>query len=128
MIWTIKCVFLFSFQGHYNPNQNMIHCDARWALSHDILYLWSGCRHRLGAALVSHAFLGPYLAGIFGITVRARSKMAPEDVLSLSFSWSPHKRESLNTLRVVFSNAAQKGRSGVRAGLLKVTSLPRTEC
>ena len=39
--------------------------------------------------------------------VRTRSKTAPRDVLSLSYSWSSHKRERQNTLRVVFSNAAQ---------------------
>jgi len=36
-----------------------------------------------------------------------RSKMAPDDVLSLSYIWSSHQREKQNTLRVVFSNAAQ---------------------
>jgi len=34
-----------------------------------------------------------------------RSKMAPDDVLSLSYTWSSHKRERQNTLWVVFSNA-----------------------
>jgi len=38
-----------------------------------------------------------------------RSKTAPEDVLSLSCTWSFHKREIQNTLRVVFSNAALEG-------------------
>jgi len=35
-----------------------------------------------------------------------RSKTAPEDVSSLSYTWSSRKRERQNTLRVVFSNAA----------------------
>jgi len=35
-----------------------------------------------------------------------RTKTAPEDVSSLSYSWSSHERERQNTLRVVFSNAA----------------------
>jgi len=34
-----------------------------------------------------------------------RSKTAPEDVLSLSYTWSSRKRERQNTLRVVYSNA-----------------------
>jgi len=34
-----------------------------------------------------------------------RSKTAPEDVLSLSYTWSSHKRGRQNTLRVVLSNA-----------------------
>jgi len=43
-----------------------------------------------------------------------RSKRAPEDVLSLSYAWSSHKRARQNTLRVVFSNAAMgKTRSSV---------------
>jgi len=37
-----------------------------------------------------------------------RSNTAPEDVLSLSYTWSSHKRERQNTLRVVFSNAAMR--------------------
>jgi len=42
-----------------------------------------------------------------------RSKMAPGNVLSLSNTWSSHKRERQNTLRVVFSNAAlRKSLSG----------------
>jgi len=34
-----------------------------------------------------------------------RSKTAPEDVLSLSYAWSSHKRGRQNTLGVMFSNA-----------------------
>ena len=37
-----------------------------------------------------------------------RVRMAPEDVSSLSYTWSSHKRERQNTLRVVFSNAAMR--------------------
>jgi len=37
-----------------------------------------------------------------------RSETATEDVLSLSYTWSSHKRERQNTLLVVFSNAPQR--------------------
>jgi len=43
-----------------------------------------------------------------------RSKTAPEDHLFLSHTWSFHKRDTQNTLRVLFPNAAlrQKPREG----------------
>jgi len=40
------------------------------------------------------------------ILLGTRSKRAPEGVLSLSYTWSSHKRGRQNTLRVLFSNAS----------------------
>jgi len=48
-------------------------------------------------------------------SARTRSKTAPEDYLSLSYTRSFHKRERQNTLRVVFSNAITQGSRARRA-------------
>ena len=57
-------------------------------------------------ALASHNALRVFEVKL--LLLGTRSKTTPEDVLSLSYIWSSHKRERQNTFRVVFSNAAQR--------------------